>query len=399
MSNRIESYKAKIARLRRERDLLADRVRLLEPEPGYDSSGLSDTISDGMADASDGENRKPKDRPKKKKIKLEGPESIDLSSIPPEVLQQHLVSMGIFQNHHGTMLSSSAALAPSASSAPYRAASPQTPSEAAEGKKRPVKTPKELKAPKATKEAKAPSAKSLKPKKAMEIPRDEQGRPRFPVQVGVFTVHSLGTVVLDRDGFHNERYVFPVGYRVSRTFASTVDPNKAVEYFCSIEDGGGDSPVFRVEPSDAPENTTVATSPTGAWSSIIKSECMVVLHQSFLSSIQCKQTPLPFPFLILFSLSAANAIRSKEASSSSGPENFGFTNPTIQFLIQELPGVSHLRKYEHQNFEMVPLKLPTKRSARGKGNKKDEEGEEEGEEQDEEDELVGEGSGIGSEED
>jgi len=30
------------------------------------------------------------------------------------------------------------------------------------------------------------------------------------------TLHKLGKVVYDRDSFHNERYIFPVGYTLTR---------------------------------------------------------------------------------------------------------------------------------------------------------------------------------------
>lgn len=47
------------------------------------------------------------------------------------------------------------------------------------------------------------------------VPRDKKGKPMLPLNVGIMTVISLGTVCM-RDHFHTERYIFPVGYEVTR---------------------------------------------------------------------------------------------------------------------------------------------------------------------------------------
>ena len=56
----------------------------------------------------------------------------------------------------------------------------------------------------------------VKTRRVQPIDRDEQGQPKLPQQIGVLTVLALGKIVSDRDTFHNERYIFPVGYTVSR---------------------------------------------------------------------------------------------------------------------------------------------------------------------------------------
>ena len=47
------------------------------------------------------------------------------------------------------------------------------------------------------------------------VPRDAQGRPSLPLTVGIMTVNQLGEVCM-REHFHTERYIFPVGYEVTR---------------------------------------------------------------------------------------------------------------------------------------------------------------------------------------
>lgn len=47
------------------------------------------------------------------------------------------------------------------------------------------------------------------------VPRDKSGNPVLPLNVGIMTVLNLGEVCM-REHFHTERYIFPVGYEVTR---------------------------------------------------------------------------------------------------------------------------------------------------------------------------------------
>lgn len=60
------------------------------------------------------------------------------------------------------------------------------------------------------------SSSSRKTRKVMYVAKDEDGNYRLPVQIGALTLLSLGQVVWDREGFHNDRYIWPVGYSVQR---------------------------------------------------------------------------------------------------------------------------------------------------------------------------------------
>ena len=55
-----------------------------------------------------------------------------------------------------------------------------------------------------------------KTRRVQPVDRDEHGNVKLPQQIGVLTVVSLGKIVHDRDAFHNERYIFPVGFTVQR---------------------------------------------------------------------------------------------------------------------------------------------------------------------------------------
>ncbi|OJA20192.1 hypothetical protein AZE42_04616 [Rhizopogon vesiculosus] len=148
------------------------------------------------------------------------------------------------------------------------------------------------------------------------VPRDKQARPLLPLTVGIMTVNQLGEVCM-REHFHTERYIFPVGYEVTRKYSSTVDPSQDAIYTCSILDGG-DGPKFKIIASDVPDRPQIAGTATGAWSAIVKQ---------------------------------ANTIRNRQHSNSvSGPDFFGLGQNTIKHLIQELPNADRLRDYVWQNF-------------------------------------------------
>ncbi|KAH7925568.1 hypothetical protein BV22DRAFT_1010857 [Leucogyrophana mollusca] len=148
------------------------------------------------------------------------------------------------------------------------------------------------------------------------VPRDKKGNPLLPLNVGIMTVVNLGEVCM-REHFHTERYIFPVGYEVTRRYLSTVDPTAEVVYHCSILDGG-DGPKFQIVASDVPDRPMIAGTATGAWSTIVKQ---------------------------------ANSIRNRQHSNSvSGPDFFGLGQNTIKHLIQELPGADRLRDYVWQIF-------------------------------------------------
>ncbi|KAJ2357473.1 hypothetical protein GGF43_001439 [Coemansia sp. RSA 2618] len=149
------------------------------------------------------------------------------------------------------------------------------------------------------------------------VPRDSNGNYEMPVQVGILVVLNLGKVIWDRDAFHNERYIWPVGYTVQREYYSMVDPHRDVIYTCWVSEGK-DSPLFHIEAEDMPDAPIMAPTATGAWTTVLRK---------------------------------VNQIRRREHSNSaSGPDYFGFSHPTIAKMIQDLHGVARCRTYVMQNF-------------------------------------------------
>lgn len=160
---------------------------------------------------------------------------------------------------------------------------------------------------------------NVKTRRVQPIQRDQQGNPILPQQIGVLTVTNLGKIMTDREAFHNERYIFPVGYTVRRIYPSMVDPNKNTLITSTIIDGGDGGPKFHVVAADQSHEPIVANSATGAWTVVVRK---------------------------------SNEIRQRDHSNSaSGPDYFGFKHPTIAKMIQDLPGARDLKNYSWQNFE------------------------------------------------
>ncbi|RKP25825.1 F/Y-rich N-terminus-domain-containing protein [Syncephalis pseudoplumigaleata] len=112
------------------------------------------------------------------------------------------------------------------------------------------------------------------------LPVDVHGRIVLPVTVGrgidAITIECLGTIVWDRDMYHTQRYIFPVGYRSTRLYLSVRNPKTRVRYTSEILDGGA-SPMFQVTADDLVDEPFIANSASGAWKKIIDR----ILQQGF----------------------------------------------------------------------------------------------------------------------
>ncbi|KAF9989242.1 hypothetical protein BGZ75_007064 [Mortierella antarctica] len=146
-------------------------------------------------------------------------------------------------------------------------------------------------------------------RKVQHVERDEEGHLKLPLTIGIITLMDIGHVVFDREAFHNERYIWPVGYKMSRSYNSMIDPTNLTTYTCS----------FQIDAEDQPGKPIIAGTATGAWTHVVKT---------------------------------ANQIRRREHSNSaSGPDYFGFSNATIAKMIQDLPNVDKCTSYIMQRFE------------------------------------------------
>lgn len=146
------------------------------------------------------------------------------------------------------------------------------------------------------------------------IPPDQQ----MPFVVGdVLRVLALGTIEYGSDKYHNDRYIFPVGYKAERMYNSYMKPGTKIPYVSEIKRGENNEPSFVVTPSDDTNSHFAANTPTGAWSQVIK-------------KIQV----------------AAPRGEKRQNTTVSGPEFFGLSNPRVKLLIEMLPNIDKCANYK-----------------------------------------------------
>ncbi|KAI8996824.1 hypothetical protein BDB01DRAFT_768661 [Pilobolus umbonatus] len=167
-------------------------------------------------------------------------------------------------------------------------------------------------------DTKPPNANDIRP--FVEVERDEDGNYILPAEVDSWTVLSLGSVIWDRAAFHNQRYIYPVGYRVKKWYRSMVDPHSDTQYTCEILDGG-DEPIFQLNADDNPNECWRGPTPTTVWT--------IAVRRAF-------------------------AIRNMDYGHNPvGPDFFGLRKNTIAKMIQDLPNANKCKNYIWQNFEAM----------------------------------------------
>jgi len=136
-----------------------------------------------------------------------------------------------------------------------------------------------------------------------KIPKNSFGSPQLPLDFGDFVLESLGTVI-HKTPFVTDKYIYPVGFRTSRIFASMVNPEINVKYTCTILNSN-DKPLFVITPEDEPLSIQ-SHSPSSAWKTVFKK------------------------------LAARNPKDENARKSINGASHFGLTNPIVSHLIREL---------------------------------------------------------------
>ncbi|XP_045609139.1 transforming growth factor beta regulator 1 [Procambarus clarkii] len=175
---------------------------------------------------------------------------------------------------------------------------------------------------------KARKSGSTKPKRLCPpITLDSAGRPIFPITLGPLTIHSLGEIVSERDSYHSEQCIFPVGFCSSRIYASLRDPLKPVLYTCKILDGGL-IPRFEVVCEDEEDSVVVGNSP---------SDC----HNHILQTIN-----------LALDMDLLTIRPEGRGSEERGCRFFGLTHPSVQNVLQACPGARKCTQYKWVKFEV-----------------------------------------------
>lgn len=158
---------------------------------------------------------------------------------------------------------------------------------------------------------------SFQDKEEPETFTSQDNSETFPLNLGVIKLISLGRVEHTKKGYHNERYIFPIGYKSERLYNSYNDPNVKVPYICEIlEDKDSEGPLFKVTCTETSEEFT-ANTPTGSWTPIIK-------------KVQ---------------VSKKGPSVKRQHTTVSGPEYFGLSHPKCLQLIANLPNAEKCEKF------------------------------------------------------
>jgi len=151
-----------------------------------------------------------------------------------------------------------------------------------------------------------------RPKKAIDVKLDADQKPILPITIRGVEIQSLGTITFGLS-FHSQKHIWPVGFKSSREFLSTVDGTSKVQYTSEIV-SRGNYPMFQVTTSEDPNNHFLAKTASEAWAKVVE-------------KVNEKRT-------------------NKIIRKISGPEYFGYGFETIANLISKLPGADVCTKYK-----------------------------------------------------
>ncbi|BFZ20574.1 hypothetical protein BsWGS_23613 [Bradybaena similaris] len=149
---------------------------------------------------------------------------------------------------------------------------------------------------------------------------DSLGRPIFPMALGDITLHSIGEIVPDRLSFHCPESIYPVGYCITRVFASLQKLDSKCLYTCKISDNN-DGPIFEIAAEDSSDIVFKSISPI---------ECHNLLIRAVNKSRGGNILPVD----------------------GHGLDFFGLSHPVVQNLIQSCPGSRKCSRYKWVKFEI-----------------------------------------------
>eukprot|EP00123_Amoebidium_parasiticum_P000749 comp11644_c0_seq1/m.6148 comp11644_c0_seq1/g.6148 ORF comp11644_c0_seq1/g.6148 comp11644_c0_seq1/m.6148 type:complete len:573 (-) comp11644_c0_seq1:269-1987(-) len=157
---------------------------------------------------------------------------------------------------------------------------------------------------------------------------DADGNIVLPWRIGSLTIHNFGTVT-DKEGYHTEKFIFPIGFMSTRIHTSWKNPATKTTYTCTVSEGAH-GPLFTISAEDDPNNVAEGSSATAA-------------HITVLNRIRLAKKGQEDPKM-----------------TGAGPLFFGFS--TISSVIESLPGADRLRPRTakaHHTADEDDFKAPT----------------------------------------
>jgi len=145
------------------------------------------------------------------------------------------------------------------------------------------------------------------------------------LSVGQLLPHQLHT-------FHNEEYIYPIGFKILRYYWSMRKVNKRCSYYCSIQEKDN-LPEFAIEVVETGHDNVTFTDSTclGVWMKVLKE----------VESVRIKAKCIKvFPDFI------------------NGEDLFGLNEPTVMKVLESLPGIESLVDYNFKYGRNPMLELP-----------------------------------------
>ncbi|KAI9584160.1 transforming growth factor beta regulator 1 [Glossina fuscipes] len=144
---------------------------------------------------------------------------------------------------------------------------------------------------------------------------DIYGKPKFPINLSNILLHSMGEILPTNSNFHNEHWIYPVGYMITRIYAHPKEPQRKCVFTCKILNNAG-MPQFQIIPDNDLD-------------SVFFGESANVCHQGLLETLQrslADVTKLPLRV--------------------QGEKFFGLGNTTIQSLLQNQEDFKHCANFK-----------------------------------------------------
>lgn len=148
----------------------------------------------------------------------------------------------------------------------------------------------------------------------INLERDLEGNIVYPINVAPsLQILNLGVVDYEREAYHSQKNIFPIGWKSVREATSMFTLGKKDTYICEILDGG-QKPLFKVTAGEDPHNPIMQSSSSGVWIEICKR----------INDLQGS---------------------SRQKVTVSGPDRYGLTEPGVTQLLSCLPNADKCEKF------------------------------------------------------
>jgi hypothetical protein len=144
------------------------------------------------------------------------------------------------------------------------------------------------------------------------------------LRIGALTVHSLGEIERQIDGFHSEKYITPPGYVATRIFWSGKHPKTRTVYVLKVEKDRNDEPMFTITPGDDHSQCVRGRTAAEAYAALIQR--VKSANENYFSSDEFSKLPVMRK-------------HTKKAYGLNGPQFFGFGIDDIRNALEYCQGI------------------------------------------------------------